>query len=113
MKKLTIFLILCICCMVVADMDAKPKKRKSRKRVRTTRVVTRPTIHENPYICCEDTCDHIHGIDMSHYQGEVFWETVGENSKMAAGGPQEFLRALMWRSQGGVHFNLQAGGRGQ
>lgn len=32
---------------------------------------------------CEDTCDHVHGIDISHYQGEVFWETVGENTKMA------------------------------
>lgn len=32
---------------------------------------------------CEDTCSHIHGIDISHYQGDVFWETVGENSKMA------------------------------
>ncbi len=32
---------------------------------------------------CEDTCRHVHGIDLSHYQGEVFWETVGENSKMA------------------------------
>lgn len=32
---------------------------------------------------CEDTCQHIHGIDISHYQGEVFWETVGENTKMA------------------------------
>lgn len=32
---------------------------------------------------CEDTCSHVHGIDLSHYQGNVFWETVGENSKMA------------------------------
>lgn len=32
---------------------------------------------------CEDTCAHIHGIDLSHYQGEVFWETVGQNTKMA------------------------------
>ncbi len=31
---------------------------------------------------CEDTCTHIHGIDISHYQGTVFWENVGE-SKMA------------------------------
>jgi lysozyme len=69
--------------MASADMDARPKKKKIRKRPRITRVVTKPTIHENPYICCEDTCKHIHGIDMSHYQGEVFWETVGENSKMA------------------------------
>jgi lysozyme len=32
---------------------------------------------------CEDTCTHVHGIDMSHYQGNVFWETVGDNTKMA------------------------------
>lgn len=32
---------------------------------------------------CEDTCTHIHGIDMSHYQGDVFWEAIGDNSKMA------------------------------
>lgn len=32
---------------------------------------------------CEDTCTHVHGIDLSHYQGEVFWETVGENTKNA------------------------------
>lgn len=32
---------------------------------------------------CEDTCQHIHGIDISHYQGEVFWETISENTKMA------------------------------
>lgn len=31
---------------------------------------------------CEDTCRHIHGIDLSHYQGNVFWEAIGE-SKMA------------------------------
>jgi lysozyme len=37
----------------------------------------------NPYLQCEDTCDHVHGIDLSHYQGQVFWETVGENTKMA------------------------------
>ncbi len=34
-------------------------------------------------VLCEDTCSHIHGIDLSHYQGDVFWETVGSNSKMA------------------------------
>ena len=35
------------------------------------------------YIQCEDTCTHVHGIDLSHYQGDVFWETVGDYSKMA------------------------------
>ncbi len=37
---------------------------------------------QNPYVMCEDTCDHIHGLDMSRYQGEVFWDAVGNNSKM-------------------------------
>lgn len=32
------------------------------------------------YIQCEDTCNHIHGLDMSHYQGDVWWEKVAENS---------------------------------
>ena len=30
---------------------------------------------------CEDTCRHIHGIDISHYQGKVFWETLGKNRR--------------------------------
>lgn len=34
-------------------------------------------------IQCEDTCGHIHGIDLSHYQGGVFWEAIGDNSRMA------------------------------
>ena len=38
---------------------------------------------QNMYEQCEDTCNNVHGIDLSHYQGEVFWETVGENTKMA------------------------------
>ena len=35
------------------------------------------------YEQCEDTCKHIHGIDLSHYQGDVFWQAIGENRKMA------------------------------
>ena len=35
------------------------------------------------YVQCEDTCSHIHGIDISHYQGNVFWKTIGENTNMA------------------------------
>ena len=31
---------------------------------------------------CEDTCSHIHGIDISHYQGNIFWEAIGNNAKM-------------------------------
>lgn len=38
---------------------------------------------QNGNVQCEDTCSHIHGIDMSHYQGEVFWDAVGQNAKMA------------------------------
>lgn len=32
-------------------------------------------------IQCEDTCSHIHGLDISHYQGSVFWDAIGDNSK--------------------------------
>ena len=38
---------------------------------------------QNSMVQCEDTCSHVHGIDLSHYQGEVFWEAIGDNSKMA------------------------------
>jgi hypothetical protein len=34
-------------------------------------------------VLCEDTCSHVHGIDLSHYQGNVFWETVGDKTPMA------------------------------
>lgn len=37
----------------------------------------------NMNVECEDTCTHIHGIDMSHYQGEVFWDVIGNNTKIA------------------------------
>ena len=46
-------------------------------------VTSQPILAQNAFTQCEDTCTHIHGIDMSHYQGEVFWEAVGENTKMA------------------------------
>ena len=38
---------------------------------------------QSQYTECEDTCTHVHGIDISHYQGEVFWETICNNTKMA------------------------------
>lgn len=42
-----------------------------------------PTLCKAQTVECEDTCSHIHGIDISHYQGNVFWETLGENSHVA------------------------------
>lgn len=45
--------------------------------------ISQPIYAQDAFTQCEDTCTHIHGIDMSHYQGEVFWEAVGENTKMA------------------------------
>ena len=38
---------------------------------------------QNIHVECEDTCQHIHGIDLSHYQGKVFWDAIGENTHMA------------------------------
>ena len=112
MKRLIILLVACIAMMAVGDAYAqRSKKNTSRKRPKTTKVVKskkktakrpakktaqkktaavrpKPMVNiedgdYNPYIMCEDTCEHVHGIDLSHYQGEVFWETVGRNTKMA------------------------------
>jgi lysozyme len=110
MKRLVIFLAFCIALMMTGDaFGQRTKKNKRRSRPKTTKVVknkkktraktkkrtavVRPKVAKppvnledgdyNPYILCEDTCDHVHGIDLSHYQGEVFWETVGNNTKMA------------------------------
>lgn len=53
------------------------------KRIITTIITTLFVLGSHAQVQCEDTCKHVHGIDLSHYQGNVFWETVGENSKMA------------------------------
>ncbi len=44
---------------------------------------TFPAIVGQNIVQCEDTCTHIHGIDISHYQGNVFWEIIGDNTNMA------------------------------
>ena len=69
--------------MVVSEqMDAKPKKRRAkaktqkvtkkkvRQKARPRTAVLRPVMTDdgNPYLMCEDTCEHVHGIDLSHYQ---------------------------------------------
>lgn len=56
MKKILIYILLCVVILPVEAQDID--------------------------VQCEDTCSHVHGIDMSHYQGNVFWETIGDNTKM-------------------------------
>lgn len=92
MKKLTLFLTFILALFMASSADAarpRPKAKarthrviKHRSKHRKTRRAKPkpPTIHENPYRLCEDTCKHIHGIDMSHYQGEVFWDAIGHHS---------------------------------
>lgn len=92
MKKITLLLTLLIAFLAVEQADAQRSRYRQRGKARTHRVVKKqkrrrpapkPTIHENPYLQCEDTCQHVHGLDMSHYQGDVFWETIGDNTRMA------------------------------
>ena len=70
-------------------VTAKKHKKSRKSRHRTVRLVPQepdPRLLDpdyDPYLQCEDTCNHVHGIDLSHYQGQVFWETVGANTKMA------------------------------
>jgi len=101
MRKLYILLAFCVAMMAVGDAIAARKK-TTKRRAKTHKVVKKkktakravrkktavidPRLFDpnyNPYLQCEDTCEHVHGIDLSHYQGEVFWETVGTNTKMA------------------------------
>lgn len=104
MKKLYILLIFCIAMMAVGDGYAQRSKRHRGRKKHKTHLVSKikrrsaprskkkikeepdPRLLDpdfDPYLQCEDTCNHIHGIDLSHYQGQVFWETVGENTKTA------------------------------
>ena len=73
-----------------SNAKAKPKAKartKTKKVVRAAAPKPRdPRLDDpdyDPFLQCEDTCGHVHGIDLSRYQGDVFWETVGENTKMA------------------------------
>ena len=99
MKKIAFLLAFCIALLAVGDayagrtkhskrhtINKRPHVVKGRKGARKNTVVMRPRVQEIPdtaSILCEDTCSHIHGIDMSHYQGNVFWETIGDNTSMA------------------------------
>ena len=96
MKKIAIFFALLLAFLAVSNIDAQRSRQKRKagthkvirkkagKHPAKRKVIARPpTIHENPFLQCEDTCAHVHGLDLSHYQGEVFWETIGENTRMA------------------------------
>lgn len=109
MKKLYILLAFLIAMMSIGELSAqrhkitrtrskqkthrvvkkkKPRKVKMRKSSRSVRKIVPIDPRENdpdynPFVQCEDTCKHVHGIDLSHYQGQVFWETVGGNTKTA------------------------------
>ena len=107
MKRLYILLVFCFALIMAGEGYAQRSKYNKHRNVHRThrtyhkkkrgryvskraarrpRVPVDPTLKDpfyTPLMLCEDTCDHVHGIDMSHYQGEVFWETIGENTKMA------------------------------
>ena len=109
MKKLYILLAFLVAMMSIGELSAqrhkitrtrskqkthrvvkkkKARKVKMRKSSRSVRKIVPIDPRENdpdynPFVQCEDTCKHVHGIDLSHYQGQVFWETVGRNTKMA------------------------------
>ena len=103
MRKITIIFALLIALAAVGETaskrpkrgkraakthhTSKHKKKSSKKKVMVKKIVPiDPRLDDpdyDPFLQCEDTCSHVHGIDLSHYQGNVFWETVGENTKTA------------------------------
>lgn len=122
MRKLYILLALCMLMFGANDGFAQRSKyNKNHSKHRTQRVVSKHKKNKkskkrtvaafrpdsrllndpyyDPFLQCEDTCSHVHGIDLSHYQGEVFWETVGDNTKMA----YVYLKA----TEGGDHIDAQ------
>ena len=56
-------------------------RKHSKKKTFVMKAVPRE-VPDTSSVMCEDTCAHIHGIDLSHYQGNVFWETIGDNTPM-------------------------------
>ena len=66
MKRLLVFIA--VCCLF-ADFALAQEDSIAVSRIKSD-------------VLCEDTCSHIHGIDLSHSQGSVFWETIGDNTKM-------------------------------
>lgn len=56
---------------------------QSMNRIFLTLIITFLALSTRAQVQCEDTCSHVHGIDLSHYQGNVFWQAIGENTKMA------------------------------
>ena len=88
MKRLTILVVLCL--LVGLFCDAAPRRKKTRARKtarRTVKHVAKPlklSVHDaNPFKTCEDTCTHVHGIDVSHYQNDVFWNAVRDDTNMS------------------------------
>lgn len=71
--KITFFLV----CLLGLGGSASAQEEQ-------TDTLTIPELMETETVReCEDTCSHIHGIDMSHYQGDVFWKAIGDNRHMA------------------------------
>ncbi|MCR4957277.1 MAG: glycosyl hydrolase family 25 [Prevotella sp.] len=88
MKKVLLFLLFCFAVGIICDAAPRRRKvRRTRRAVRTVKHVAKPvklSIHDaDPFHTCEDTCAHVHGIDVSHYQNEVFWNAVGDDTNMA------------------------------
>ena len=86
MKKLVLFLLFCLLAGIVIDAAPRRKTRRRATPRRTVKKVSKPvklSIHDaNPFCACEDTCAHVHGIDVSHYQNEVFWDAVYNDTNM-------------------------------
>lgn len=90
MRKITVFIIVLLAALVTFDAASATRSRKKKRyKPRTHRVVRkrpmpRLTVHDvNPFVACEDTCHHVHGIDISHYQNDVFWQAIGDHTNMA------------------------------
>ena len=84
-NKIYILLALLIATMAIGEVSANQSKTKRKHRVKTHKVIKKkkkvsrkrtavvkpidPRLNDpdyDPFLSCEDTCGHIHGIDLSH-----------------------------------------------
>lgn len=88
MRRTALSLILILFAGIVCGTTPKRKKtRRTAPARRTVKHVKKPvklSIHDaNPFRVCEDTCAHVHGIDVSHYQHDIFWHHIGDETNIA------------------------------
>lgn len=88
MRRTAIIFVITLLAGIIYGATPKrkktPVKAPARRAVKHVKKPVKLSIHDaNPFRTCEDTCAHVHGIDVSHYQHDIFWHHIGDETNMA------------------------------